>query len=638
LLDFLGTLQRTHTCGVLRAQDAGNSVVLMGWVNRRRDHGNLIFLDLRDRSGITQIVLDKDLSPEGHAKAEQIRPEYVVAIVGKVRVRGADVINPKMETGEIEIVVDQLLVLNDSRLPPFSPAEDAIGNEELRLKYRYLDLRRPAMLKNFELRHKVALAIRQYLSSQGFLEVETPILMGSTPEGARDYLVPSRVHPGSFYALPQSPQLFKQILMISGFDRYFQVARCFRDEDLRADRQPEFTQIDLEMSFPQQDTVFAVVEGFLKAAFEVAGEPLSAPFPRMTFDEALRQYGIDKPDMRLPAMTEVSAAFTAEQLETLAISGGLPIVAVRIPTVGDLSRKERDDLRLVYPPKLAANGIKVMDDFKRLEKSFPETIKDIREKIGASEQDLIVLVVADGKVKFGDGEEGNRPPIGEGGSGYREGGGSQGNVPDRASVVTGRERILYEMAGQVRLALAQKFADRHKAFEKKGTAEDYKFLWVTDFPFFEWDEESKTWGAAHHPFTSPHEDDLKAGRLSADPGAVRALAYDIVLNGTELGSGSIRIHRQDVQSQIFSALGMSDEEARKRFGYFLEAMEYGAPPHGGIALGLDRIVMILAGEQSLREVIAFPKTAKAIDLMVNAPAPVSDMQLKELHIRPVLKS
>ena len=638
MLDFLGTLQRTHTCGVLRAQDAGSSVVLMGWVNRRRDHGNLIFLDLRDRSGITQIVLDKDLSPEGHAKAEQIRPEYVVAIVGKVRLRGADVVNPKMETGEIEIVVDQLLVLNDSKLPPFSPAEDAIGNEELRLKYRYLDLRRPSILKNFELRHKVALAIRQYLSSQGFLEVETPILMGSTPEGARDYLVPSRVHPGSFYALPQSPQLFKQILMIAGFDRYFQVARCFRDEDLRADRQPEFTQIDLEMSFPQQDTVFAVVEGFLKAAFDVAGEPLNPPFPRMTFDEALRQYGIDKPDMRLPALTEVSATFTPEQLETLAIVGGLPIVAVRIPAVGDLSRKERDDLRLVYPPKLAANGVKVMDDFKRLEKSFPETIKVIREKIGAGEQDLIVLVVADSKVRFGEGEEGNRPPTGEEGSGYRHGGGEQGNVPDRASVVTGRERTLYEMAGQVRLALAQKFADRHKAFEKKGTAEDYKFLWVTDFPFFEWDEETKTWGAAHHPFTSPHEDDLKAGRLSADPGAVRALAYDIVLNGTELGSGSIRIHRQDVQSQIFSALGMTDEEARKRFGYFLEAMEYGAPPHGGIALGLDRIVMILAGEQSLREVIAFPKTAKAIDLMVNAPAPVRDMQLKELHIRPVLKS
>jgi len=621
LLDFLGTLQRTHTCGELRAADAGSSVVLMGWVNRRRDHGNLIFLDLRDRTGITQIVLDRDLSPEGHAKAEQIRPEYVVAVVGKVRLRGADVINPKMDTGEIEIVTDQLLVLNDSKVPPFSPAEDAITNEEVRLKYRYLDLRRPAMLKNFALRHKVALAIRQYLSGEGFYEVETPILMGSTPEGARDYLVPSRVHPGSFYALPQSPQLFKQILMISGFDRYFQIARCFRDEDLRADRQPEFTQIDLEMSFPQQEMIFAVVEGFLKAAFGVAGEPLSAPFPRMTFDEALRLYGIDKPDLRLPAMTEVSAAFTPQQLETLAITPGQPIVAVRIPSVGELSRKERDDLRLVYPAKLAPNGLKVMDDFKRLEKSFPEMVKTIRELSGAAEQDLIVMVVADSKSEFGNGKASERPVV----NGVS------------ASVLTGRERTIYEMAGQVRLALAQKFADRHKAFEKRGTAEDYKFLWVTDFPFFEWDEETKTWVAAHHPFTSPHEDDLKAGRLTSDPGAVRALAYDIVLNGTELGSGSIRIHRQDVQAQIFRALGMTEEEARKRFGYFLEAMEYGAPPHGGIALGLDRIVMILAGEQSLREVIAFPKTAKAIDLMVNAPAPVSDQQLRELHIRPVLK-
>ncbi len=617
MLDFLGTLQRTHTCGALRAADAGSKVILMGWVNRRRDHGNLIFLDLRDRTGVTQIVLDKDLSPDGHAKGEQIRPEYVVAVVGKVRLRGADVINPKMETGEVEIVSDQLLVLNDSKLPPFSPAEEAIANEEVRLKYRYLDLRRPEMQKSIELRHRVALAIRQYLSGEGFLEIETPILTGSTPEGARDYLVPSRVHAGEFYALPQSPQLFKQILMISGFDRYFQVARCFRDEDLRADRQPEFTQIDLEMTFPQQESVFGVVEGFLRAAFEVAGEPIAAPFPRMTFDEALRLYGIDKPDMRLPAMTEVSAAFSPEQLETLAIATGQPIVAVRIPKVGELSRKERDDLRLVYPAKLAENGLKVMDDFKRLEKSFPETIKSIRELTGAVEQDLLVLMVADGKAQVA-GDGGSRPAV-------------------PTTVVTGRERTLYETAGQVRLALAQKFADRHKAFEKKGTAEDYKFLWVTDFPFFEWNDEAKTWDAAHHPFTSPHEDDLKEGRLTSDPGAVRALAYDVVLNGTELGSGSIRIHRQDVQQEIFRSLGMTDEEAKARFGFFLEALEYGTPPHGGIALGLDRIVMILAGEQSLREVIAFPKTAKAIDLMVNAPAAVNATQLRDLHIRTVLK-
>jgi aspartyl-tRNA synthetase len=636
MLDFLGTLQRTHTCGELRAEHAGQSVVLMGWVNRRRDHGNLIFLDLRDRTGITQIVLDNDLSPDGHAKAEAARPEYVVAAVGKVRLRGKDVINPKMATGEIEIVADRVLLLNDSKVPPFSPAENEVTNEEVRLKYRYLDLRRPEMFHNFELRHKVAMAIRQYLSDEGFLEVETPILTRSTPEGARDYLVPSRVHAGQFYALPQSPQLFKQILMISGFDRYFQVARCFRDEDQRADRQLEFTQIDLEMSFPQQETVFKVVEGFLAAAFAAAGAEFKAPFPRMTFDEATREYGIDKPDMRLPKLAEVSAAFAPENLDTLGIAKGLPLVAVRIPSVGELSRKERDELRLVYPSKLAQQGLKVYDDFKRLEKSFPDAIAKVRELTSAEAGDLIVFVAGDGAVQFGDGTHGAVPPSG-GTSVYGGGSGSGGNIPRQASVLTMRERQVYEGAGQVRLALAQKFADRHSLFEKKGNSDDYKFLWVTDFPFFEWDEVTKTWAAAHHPFTSPHEDDLEAGRLTSDPGMVRALAYDVVLNGTELGSGSIRIHRQDVQQQIFRSLGMTDEEAHARFGFFLEALEYGTPPHGGIALGLDRIVMILAGAQSLREVIAFPKTAKAIDLMVDAPTPVSEQQLKELHIRTVLK-
>ena len=613
MLDFLGTLQRTHTCGELRAEQAGQSVVLMGWVNRRRDHGNLIFLDLRDRTGVIQIVLDNDSSPEAHAKAEQVRPEYVVAAIGKVRLRDKNVINPKMETGEIEIIAEQLLVLNDAKLPPFSPAEDAIANEEVRLKYRYLDLRRPEMQRNLRLRHNITLAIREYLSSRDFLEVETPVLTRSTPEGARDYLVPSRVHPGSFYALPQSPQLFKQILMISGLDRYFQIARCFRDEDLRADRQPEFTQIDLEISFPQQETVFAITEGFLNAAFNVAGAGITTPFPRMTFDEAIRAYGIDKPDLRLPALTEVREAFAPEHLETLALSPSLPLVAVRIPAVGELSRKERDDLRLLYPAKFAQSGIKVLDDFKRLEKSFPEAIAKIRTLAGASEQDLLVLVAATHTVVATTEQRG-------------------------PGVLSSREREVFEAAGLVRLALAQKFADRHKLFDKKGDGDDYKFLWVTDFPFFEWDEEKRSWTFAHHPFTSPHEDDLKAGRLTSDPGAVRALAYDVVLNGTELGSGSIRIHRQDVQQQIFRALGMSDEEARSRFGFFLEALEYGTPPHGGIALGLDRIAMILAGAQSLREVIAFPKTAKAIDLMVDAPTTVSDAQLKELHIRTVLKS
>jgi aspartyl-tRNA synthetase len=611
LLDFLGTLERTHTCGQLRAENAGQHVVLMGWVNRRRDHGNLIFLDLRDRTGITQIVLDKDLAPEGHAKAEHVRPEYVVAAKGTLRPRDANAINPKMPTGEVELVADELLVLNDSRVPPFSPAEDAIANEEVRLKYRYLDLRRPEMQANFALRHRVALAIRNYLSAQGFLEIETPFMTRSTPEGARDYLVPSRVHPAHFYALPQSPQLFKQILMISGFDRYFQIVRCFRDEDLRADRQPEFTQIDLEMTFPHQETIFAVVEGFLKAAFREAGVELHGSFPRMSFDEAIRLYGIDKPDMRLPAMTEVCSALNPQTAATLKTTSALPVIAVRIPDIGELSRKERDDLRLLYPQKLQVQKIKVLDDFKRLEKSFPEDMAKVRAAASAAEGDLIVLVVADGA-----------------------------EVPEEQAIgkrLPARDRQIFEAAGQVRVALAQQFAARHGAFEKKGMAEDYKFLWVTDFPMFEWDEETKTWVAAHHPFTSPDEDDLKTGRLTSDPGTVRALAYDIVLNGTELGSGSIRIHQQAVQAEIFRALGMTDEEAKERFGFFLEALTYGTPPHGGIALGLDRIAMILADAPSLREVIAFPKTAKAIDLMVDAPTLVSDTQLRELHIRPVLK-
>ena len=618
MLDFLGTLQRTHTLGELRASHAGQHVVVMGWVNRRRDHGNLIFLDLRDRTGVTQIVLDKDTSPEGHVKAEHVRPEYVVAAIGTLRLRKNDVINPKMPTGEVELVADELLVLNDAKVPPFSPAEDAIGNEEVRLKYRYLDLRRPEMQANFALRHRIALSVRQFLSGQGFYEIETPFLTRSTPEGARDYLVASRIYAGHFYALPQSPQIFKQILMISGFDRYFQIVRCFRDEDLRADRQPEFTQIDLEMTFPQQDTIFAVVEGFLKSAFKEANVELAPPFPRMTYDEAVRLYGIDKPDMRLPAMVDVREAFTPEQLATLKTTARLPIVAIRIPGIGELSRKERDDLRLLYPAKLTQSCAKVLDDFKRLEKSFPDAIAKVRASVesslGAAADDLLVLVVADE-------ENPDDASLGV-------------EIPGRLS---SREREIFEAAGLVRLALAQKFADRHKRFEKTGSADDYKFLWVTDFPFFEWDEENKVWAAAHHPFTSPHEDDLKAGRLTSDPGAVRALAYDIVLNGTELGSGSIRIHRQDVQQEIFRALGMTDAEAQERFGFFLDALTYGTPPHGGIALGLDRIVMILAGATSLREVIAFPKTAKAIDLMVDAPTLATEKQMKELHLRTVLK-
>jgi aspartyl-tRNA synthetase len=610
-LDFLGTRQRTNTCGELRAADAGRTVTLMGWVNRRRDHGNLIFLDLRDRYGITQIVLDKEISPEGHPKAEHVRPEYVVAAIGKVRLRGADALNPKMETGEIEVAATELLVLNDSKVPPFSPAEDAIQNEELRLKYRYLDLRRPEMQRNLEIRHKVALSVREYLNAQGFYEIETPFLTGSTPEGARDYLVPSRVNPGTFYALPQSPQLFKQILMISGLDKYFQIVRCFRDEDLRADRQPEFTQIDLEMTFPQQETVFNVVEGFLKAAFDVVGERMHTPFPRMTYDEAIRLYGIDKPDLRLPPMTDVREVFSAEEITSLKIESGLPIVAIVIPNKQAMSNTQKkafaQEINAAVAPDLAYLDIDRLGTNPQFAALAQRIDAAAAKACGLEriEPDHRLIVIS--------------PRIG-----------AQAPAKDRLWI--------YKRSGQLRLDLAKRFQDEHKAFEKKGTADDYKFIWVTDFPFFEWDEEKKDWTFAHHPFTSPHEDDLIAGRMESDPEAVRALAYDIVLNGMELGSGSIRIHRQDVQSQIFRALGMSDEEAKKRFGFFLEALQYGTPPHGGIALGLDRIIMILTGATSLREVIAFPKTAKAIDLMVDAPSTVSEAQLKELHIRPVLRS
>jgi len=627
MLDFLGELKRTHMCGELRASDAGSKVVLMGWVNRRRDLGNLIFLDLRDRTGITQVVVTADAGAEVHDKAAAVRSEFVVAVIGHVKPRDAGTVNKNIPTGEIEVVADELRLLNDCKPLPFTPADTTLANEEVRLKYRYIDLRRVEMQHNIELRHKVAIAIREYLNGQGFFEIETPFMTRSTPEGARDYLVPSRVYPGEFYALPQSPQLFKQILMISGFDKYFQIVRCFRDEDLRADRQPEFTQIDLEMSFPRPETVFRVVEGFLQAAFSCIGVKLETPFPLMSFDDAIRLYGIDKPDLRLPPLTEVRAAFAPENLQGLGLDSSLPVVAVRIPAVGELSRKERDGLRQLYPAKLAQQGIKVLDDSKRLEKSFPDAMAKVREMSGSASDDYIVLV-ASGTVSFGDGNEGQKPPAATGAA--PAGSGASGNVPGSRPRLSTRERQVYEGAGQVRLALAQEFADRHKLFQKTGKSGDYRLLWVTDFPMFEWDETEGRWNAAHHPFTSPHDEDMD--KLESDPGAVRALAYDVVLNGTELGSGSIRIHRQDIQAKIFKALGMSPEEQQSRFGFFLEALQYGTPPHGGIALGLDRIVMILANAESLREVIPFPKTAKAVDLMVDAPTPVSERQLKELGI------
>ncbi len=563
-------------CGALRPADSGKKAVLMGWVNRRRDLGNLIF----------------------------------IAVVGTAKQRVPDTVNKNIATGEVEVIAEELRILNEAKQPPFLPSETVLPNEEMRLKYRYIDLRRDAMQYNIELRHKVALAIRDYLAAQGFFEIETPFMTRSTPEGARDYLVPSRVQPGTFYALPQSPQLFKQILMISGFDRYFQIVRCFRDEDLRADRQPEFTQIDLEMSYPQPERVWEVVEGFLTAAFKAAGHEVKTPFPRMSYDQAMRLYGSDKPDMRLPAMVDVRGAFTPEELEKFAaafkVGPDVAPVLIRIPKAGEMSGTERRTIGTygVFAHAQGTASVSLMTDPNRFARDYPNSLERLLKAAEVEPGDLWLLVVrkADSKQSVNQ---------------------------------------FFQTCGQLRLDLAQKYAAKHGAFAKTGDpAKDFRFLWVTDFPMFEWDQESGRWNAAHHPFTSLHDEDMAKLETSfdstSDPksalGEIRALAYDVVLNGTELGSGSIRIHRKDIQSKIFRALGMTEEEARSRFEFFLEALEYGTPPHGGIALGLDRIVMILAGADSLREVIPFPKTARAVDLMVNAPSSVEMPQEDQLEL------
>jgi aspartyl-tRNA synthetase len=581
VLDFLGDLQRTHMCGDLRASHAGQRVLLMGWAHRRRDHGAVIFIDMRDRTGHTQAIFHEDVDPAVHKRAEEVRAEYVIAVEGVVALRSKETVNPNMPTGEVEVVASKIWILNESKTPPFPMEEHVEVSEDVRLKYRYVDLRRPQMQRNIILRSKIAFAVRQQLTSLGFLEIETPFMTRSTPEGARDYLVPSRVQPGTFYALPQSPQIFKQLLMISGFEKYFQIVRCFRDEDLRADRQPEFTQIDIEMSYPQQSTIFAVVEPMVQDVCKVAGYDVPAPFPCITYAQAIENYGIDKPDMRIPPMHPVH-----DLLPDLA-NAGLPLVAIHIPACGTPSRKERDEFKAFGQER----GLRVYDDAKRLERDYPEQMAKVRERCGAKEDSLLVLAAWAGEPK------GHRPA-----------------------------ETVYQACGQLRLQCAAKFNDRHKLLDPK----NFQFLWVVDFPMFEWNDEDNRWVAAHHPFTSVHDEDIDL--LTADPARCRAKSYDLVLNGTELGSGSIRIHRRDIQAKVFEAVGFSDDEARRRFGYLLDALEYGAPPHGGIALGLDRLVMILAGETSIREVIPFPKTARGTDLMSDAPAAVPDKALKELGI------
>jgi aspartyl-tRNA synthetase len=586
VLDFLGNLKRTHYCGALRATDAGRNVVVMGWVHRRRDLGNLLFLDIRDRSGLVQVVFNKETQREAHAKAEQARSEFVVAVEGSVVKR--EKANPEIATGEIELVASKLHILNTAKTPPFPIEEEINAAEETRLRYRYLDLRRPKPHRNLALRHKIVLEMRKTMDEMGFIEVETPMLTRSTPEGARDYLVPSRVHHGQFYALPQSPQIFKQILMIGGLDRYFQIVKCFRDEDLRADRQPEFTQLDLEMSFPRQEDIFSVIENVMVRVCAVAGITVTAPFPHMLYKDAIRKYGSDKPDMRFGMeLHEVTDCFPPEAKQKLQIEGS--VFAFAAPGAANYSRKQLDELtekaktvgaRGAYFVKLAAEGTT-----STVEKLIgPENVKKLADACGAKTGDLVVAVSAKQEVKG----------------------------TEAAALV----------AGQLRLQLGEALG----AIDKT----QWKFLWLTGFPLFEWSESDKAWVSAQHPFTGIVDEDLE--KLESAPWEVRSKGYDLVLNGYELGSGSIRVHRQDVQERVFKSLGLSQEQLRKRFGFFLDALTYGTPPHGGIALGVDRIAMLLSGEKSIREVIAFGKTTAAQDLMAESPSDVDNAQLAQLGI------
>ena len=595
MLDHLGNLERTHSCGELRATDIGKQVTLMGWVAKRRDFGELTFVDLRDRAGITQVVLNPAFSAAAHAKAKELRGEYVIAVTGEVVMRDEHTRNPKIPTGDVEVHAGELLILNDARTPPFQldAPPDALASEDLRLKYRYLDLRRPQLQRNLNLRHRVLNEIRRYMTAQGFTEIETPVLIKSTPEGARDYIVPSRIQPGKFFALPQSPQLFKQLCMIGGLDKYFQIARCFRDEDLRADRQPEFTQLDVEISFATLDQIYTLIEGLFASVFKLIDVNLPVPFPRFTFAEVMSRFGSDKPDLRITGLElqDLTRSLAAEAL-AVRLGAGSQLKGLVVQGGAKFSRKTLDELQ-EFAKRYGATAlywIKLGDELSSslLKAHGQDAVEGLADAAGASKGDLVLIV-------------GSKP------------------------------KIVAASLGALRNEVAKR--------ENLIPANVYAPLWVTDFPMFEFHEEDGRYYSMHHPFTSPVDEDLQlleravAGGETDLLAQIRTKAYDPVINGVEMASGSIRIHRRDVQRLVFKALGMTTEEARERFGFFLDALEYGTPPHGGIAPGIDRLMMVLAGTDNMRDVIAFPKTASAADLMIDAPGEVDPTQLEELHLR-----